>query len=189
MIRKANLDDLAQVAAIYEELFDVEERQGSYTNWMRGIYPTEDYAAEAIRNSTMFVGVEAVPTSEQAEGRPVAAGEGCHIYGSVILNEEQPEEYSQIPWNARQDDRPVLVVHTLCIRPSDWRCGRATELLRFCRQYGEEHGYGTIRLDTHERNAPATALYLREGFQLMGRVEFHFKDICVEPLKCLELLL
>ena len=40
MIRKAAAADLPAAAAIYEAIFDQEDRGPAYTNWMRGSYPT-----------------------------------------------------------------------------------------------------------------------------------------------------
>lgn len=40
-IRKGTLEDVSQVAGIYEHILDKEEAGLSVTGWIRGVYPTE----------------------------------------------------------------------------------------------------------------------------------------------------
>ena len=57
MIRPARPDDLPAVAQIYEEILDQEDsRPVSYTNWVRGRYPTLDTARTALEAGTLYGG-------------------------------------------------------------------------------------------------------------------------------------
>ncbi|WP_236886714.1 hypothetical protein [Clostridium beijerinckii] len=79
MIRVAMVDDILEIENIYNEILNYEEQTVAYTNWQKWVYPTVEYAKNAIDNSTMFVG-------ENEKG----------IYGCVVLNRIQPKEYDNI---------------------------------------------------------------------------------------------
>ena len=54
-IRKGTLEDVSQVAGIYEHILDKEEAGLSVTGWIRGVYPTEQTAREAAEAKELFV--------------------------------------------------------------------------------------------------------------------------------------
>ena len=55
MIRKATEKDIDEVAKGYEELFDYEDKNGSTTNWVRGVYPTRETAKKGFDAGTLYV--------------------------------------------------------------------------------------------------------------------------------------
>ena len=55
MIRRAAESDIMAVAAIYSSIHDAEERGDTTTGWIRGVYPTEDTAREALSRGELFV--------------------------------------------------------------------------------------------------------------------------------------
>ena len=114
MIRKATADDIQEIGKIYNEILDHEEKTVSYTNWIKGLYPTSGYAESAIGKETMFVG-------ENENG----------LYGCVVLNNIQPREYQNIAWSTEAQAQEVLVIHTLCIRPSEKGKGYARKIMDF----------------------------------------------------------
>lgn len=172
MIRKATMEDLQQVADIYDELLDYEANTVSYTNWQKGLYPTVEYAKQALEEETLFVGEEAGT-----------------VYGCVILNQIQPPEYQNIPWSIQAAPEEVMVIHTLCIRPSCAGQGRGKAFVEFSEHYGREKGWKVIRLDTYEGNLPALNLYPGLGYRYAGLTKFHFQNVIWENLKCFEKLL
>ena len=54
-IRKATLDDLAEIIRIYDEIHDREEAGEVTTGWLRDIYPTRKTAESSIERGDMFV--------------------------------------------------------------------------------------------------------------------------------------
>lgn len=169
MIRKATQQDLSQVEATYNELFDHEAATTSYTNWKKGLYPTLDYARQAQEQGTLYVGEE-----------------NGEIYGSVILNHIQPEEYQKIPWTFDAKPEEVVVIHTLCIRPSAARKGYGKEFCQFSEEFARQAGAKVIRLDTYEGNLPARSFYPKMGYRFAGSTKFHFQQVIWEVLFCYE---
>lgn len=169
MIRIATLEDILEIEKIYNEILDYEEQTVSYTNWQKGLYPTVDYAQCAIDNNTMFVG-------EDEKG----------IYGCVVLNSIQPKEYENISWITKAEPEEIMVIHTLCIRPSASGKGKARSMVEFSENYAKEKGYKVIRLDTYEGNIPAASLYPKIGYVYVGTTKFHFQNVIWENLKCFE---
>lgn len=169
MIRIATIDDILEIEKIYNEILDYEEQTVSYTNWKKGLYPTVDYAKNAIYNNTMFVG-------ENENG----------IYGCVILNSIQPKEYDNISWITKAKPSEIMVVHTLCIRPSESGKGKARIMMEFSEEYAKSQGYKVIRLDTYEGNIPAGTLYPKIGYLYVGTTKFYFQNVIWENLKCFE---
>ena len=169
MIRVATVDDIWEIENIYNEILDYEEQTVSYTNWQKGLYPTVDYAKNAIDNSTMFVG-------ENEKG----------IYGCVVLNSIQPKEYDNISWVTKAEPSEIMVIHTLCIRPSESGKGKARMMMEFIEKYAVEREYKVIRLDTYEGNIPAGILYPKIGYLYAGTTKFHFQNVIWENLKCFE---
>lgn len=169
MIRIAKEGDLNQVEEIYNELLDHEAKTVSYTNWQKGLYPTLTYARTAFEQNTLFVGEE-----------------NGILYGCVILNQIQPPEYADINWNHQVDSESVMVIHTLCIRPSWAGNGKGKEFIKFFEEYARKKDWKVIRLDTYEGNIPACQLYLSIGYSYAGTTKFHFQNVIWEKLKCFE---
>ncbi|NSB32274.1 GNAT family N-acetyltransferase [Clostridium saccharoperbutylacetonicum] len=169
MIRIATIDDTLEIENIYNEILDYEAQTVSYTNWQKGLYPTVDYAKGAIEKNSMFVG-------EDEKG----------IYGSVVLNSIQPKEYGNIQWITKAESSEVMVIHTLCIRPSESGKGKARIMMNFIEKYAKEQKYKVIRLDTYEGNIPAATLYPKIGYLYVGTTKFHFQNVIWENLKCFE---
>ena len=47
-IRRGTKEDVAQVAAIYDHILTEEEEGRAVIGWIRGVYPTENTAKEAV---------------------------------------------------------------------------------------------------------------------------------------------
>ena len=170
MIRPARPDDLPAVAQIYEEILDQEDsRPVSYTNWVRGRYPTLDTARTALEAGTLYVGED---------------GDG--IFAGVNVNGIQLPEYDLIPWQFEAARDQVMVIHTLVIRPSRSGHGKAREMVAFCEEEGRRQGKRVMRLDTYEGNTPANAMYPRLGYRFAGGTEFFFQGFIHEVLNCYE---
>lgn len=172
MIRKAAEADLDGVAAVYEALFDKEDREGSWTNWKRGVYPTRETAAGSLARGELFVYEE--------EGK---------ILASMRINHEQPDCYAQADWKYPAEGDEVMVIHTLCVDPAKAGCGIGQEMLAYGKAYGKSIGCKVFRFDTFEGNRPAAALYEKLGYPVVAVVETLFEGSIHENLNLYECLL
>ena len=170
MIRPATIRDLEAIDQIYDEIFDQEEaRPQSFTNWARDKYPTVHHARAALDAGTLWVGEE--------------DGE---LYGAMILNDIQLEEYDEIQWKYIAARDRVAVIHTLVISPRWHGKGKGREMVHFCEEESRRQGKYVIRLDTYEGNHPANAMYHKLGYRLAGATEFFFQGFIHEILNCYE---
>ena len=117
MIRLAVQADIPQVSAIYEEILANEEQTQSYTNWVRGVYPTAETARNALKEGWLYV-----------------LEEDGLIQATAILNHVQLPEYKDIPWQYPGEGDGVLVIHTLCVPPSRSGRGLARRFVAFAEE-------------------------------------------------------
>ena len=98
-IRRGTKEDIAQVAAIYDHILTEEEEGRAVIGWIRGVYPTENTAKEAVKNDDLFVMTDA--------GRIVAAAR---------MNQVQVSEYADANWKyqdiAKEHNCPYLRMDT-----------------------------------------------------------------------------
>lgn len=143
--------DIEAINAGYDELFTYEQSNGSSTNWKPGLYPSK-----------------AVPLSCVPEGTMYVLDHAGKICASMILDSSQAPEYARINWNYHATPEKVLVIHTLCVPPSQAGRGYASKMVRFAKDFAKKNGFEAIRIDTWEHNEPAKALYAKLGFSLAG---------------------
>ena len=172
IIRKARENDIDGVNATYTELFDYEDIHGSTTNWVRDQYPCRAVAEKALANGWLYVA--------EKDGRIVA---------SMVVNHEQGEEYSRGDWLVDCPKEKSLVIHTLCVTPSEWGHGIAGSMVNYAINLAIKTGCETIRLDTEEHNAPADAMYLGMGFRHAGLVDAMFQGFLPRKLWLFEYVL
>ena len=101
-IRKAVQEDIPKIAAIYDRILTEEESGRAAIGWIRGVYPTEQTALDALHAGTLFV--------LERDGVVAAAAK---------IDQNQVPEYANAPW--RYPDVPpeqVMVLHTLVVDPA-----------------------------------------------------------------------
>lgn len=169
-IRKAVLEDIPQVAAIYDRILTEEEQGRVVIGWIRGVYPTRQTARDALEAGTLFV--------LEREGAIAAAAK---------IDQNQVPEYADAPW--RYPDVPpeqVMVLHTLVVDPAFAGRGCGTQFVAFYEEYARTHGCPYLRMDTNARNAAARRLYAGLGYREAGIVPCVFNGIPDVRLVCLE---
>ena len=169
MIRPATPADIPQVSAIYEEIITNEEQTRSYTNWVRGVYPTAETARNALKEGWLYV-----------------LEEDGLILATAILNHVQLPEYKDIPWQYPGQGDEIFVIHTLCVPPSRSGRGLARQFVAFAEDLAAQKGCTALRLDTYEGNLPAAGLYTKLGWRYAGSAHFLFQGAIPEVLKCFE---
>jgi len=169
-IRKGTLEDIPQVADIYDRILTEEEAGRTAIGWVRGVYPTRQTALDALSAGTLFV--------LEQDGALAAAAK---------IDQNQVPEYADAPW--QYPDAPpsqVMVLHTLVVDPARSGQGCGTRFVQFYEQYALEHGCPYLRMDTNVRNAAARRLYARLGYREAGCVPCTFNGIPGVQLVCLE---
>ena len=151
MIRKAQMKDIQAIADTYTQLLTYEEQHGGHSNWKLGLYPTIAVPEAKVPTGTMYV--------LEKDGE---------ICASMVLNNDQAEEYADIEWEYPADADKVLVIHTLCVPPQKSGKGYGRQLVEYAKQYAKQTGCTVIRLDTYLHNEPAKRLYQRNGFRISG---------------------
>lgn len=151
MIRLAELRDIDTVEAGYRELLLYERENGTSSNWVIDLYPTRATAENALREGTLYV-----------------AEENGVICGSAVINHYQPEEYKLGSWKYSADRDKVLVIHTLCIPPSNKGRGLGTAFVKFAEALAREKGCIVMRFDTWAGNKAAASLYSKLGYENAG---------------------
>lgn len=169
MIRKANVIDIEPIAQTYEDLLNYEMKNGSSSNWQRGIYPTIKVPQEKVASGTMYV-----------------LEEDGIICASMVLNNAQALEYQSIKWHFQASDEKVLVIHTLCIPPQVAKCGYGRQMVEFAKNYAKDTNCTVIRIDTYVHNEPAKRLYMRNGFRIAGCGNSVLEGLISEELVFLE---
>lgn len=160
MIRKATEKDIPAIAAIYEDIHTEEEAGRLTIGWERGVYPTEQTAADSIAKGDMFVC--------ERDGQIVAAAK---------INNEQVDAYYGAPWEYAADDEEIMVLHTLVVSPSVQSSGVGKEFVSFYEKYALAEGCPYLRMDTNERNKRARAFYKKTGYKEIDIVPCKFNGI------------
>jgi len=169
MIRRAVMEDLDDIDAIYQDIHTGEEAGRTTIGWVRSIYPTRSTAEASIRACDMFVMEE--------DGKIVAAAK---------INQEQVPEYADCPWEADAPPEQVMVLHTLVVSPQKAGKGYGSQFVTFYEEYALAHGCPYLRMDTNERNLSARKLYAKLGYREPGVVDCVFNGIPGVRLVCLE---
>lgn len=160
-IVKGNKQDLSSIVYLISECIKNMESQGIY-QWNK-FYPDSEIIENDIKNEECYI------LKDNAK---------CVAY--VVLNQEQPLEYSQIRFT---DVENVLVIHRLCVHPEFQGKGLAKKILKFIEDYAIKNNYSCIRLDAYSGNEKALKLYENYGYKKVGQIYFPRRDI---PFYCYE---
>ena len=169
MFRLATENDLNEIEKIFDAILEKEAATVSYSNWIKGKYPTRAHAEKALQEGTLYVGEE--------DGR---------LFGCANLNHVQLEEYVKIPWEYQADGNEVFVIHMLCIHPDAAGQGKGRKFIAYAEELAREKGCKVVRIDTYEGNTPAANLYQSLGYRIAGKTLFFFQQVIWENLLCLE---
>lgn len=163
MIRKATERDIDAVEASYTELLTYEQEHGTSSNWVLNLYPTRTVAEAALAEGTLYV-----------------LEENGIICASMILNDFQPEDYAKIKWLYLAAPSDVLVIHTLCIPPSQSGRGYGRAMVQYAVDLAREQGCKVLRLDTWAENKPAALLYEKQDFRYAGTASVLLQGVIPE---------
>lgn len=169
MIRKATEKDIKAIAKIYEDIHTEEEKGALCIGWQRGVYPTEQTAADSVAKGDMFVC--------ERDG---------HVVAAAKINKEQVDVYADGDWEFPADNDKVMVLHTLVVSPAVQTSGIGKEFVKFYEEYALAEGCPYLRMDTNECNKRARAFYEKTGYKEIGIVPCVFNGINGVQLVLLE---
>lgn len=168
-VRKALAKDIDGVAAIYNAIFDREEKGELTTGWVRGIYPSRVAAEEAFAAGTLFV-----------------LEEDGNIRAAAKIDKNQVPVYYGCPWKYQAPDESVMVLHTLVADPAFSGRGFGRKLISFYEDYALKANCPYLRIDTNEKNKAARSLYKKLGYREAAIMPCVFNGIEDVNLVCLE---
>lgn len=97
------------------------------------------------------------------------SGENLHKHDH---RSKRPEEYGNIKWSNSVDPSEALIIHLLCVKPSEAGRGIGKAMVRFAVEEAKRRNCKVVRLDTRSQNLPAKTLYTNLGFELSGKTKF-----------------
>ena len=103
MVRKAKINDIETVTAIYNRIHKMEAEGQVRIGWNPSIHPVRATAEEALQRGDLFV--------FEQEGT---------IMASAFINRKQVPVYATGQWSFPAADDEVMVLHTLTVDPA---CG------------------------------------------------------------------
>lgn len=148
MIRKATINDLDNIEAIYNKVLDQEEEGKASIGWTRGIYPTRQTAKDALMRDDLFV-----------------CEEDGDILATAIINTHQLDIYAKGDWHIEASYNQVMVLHTLVVSPDAAGKGIGRRFVAFYEQYAQQQGCKDLRMDTQAKNYAARNLYHHLGYE------------------------
>lgn len=169
---KGTVDDINELALLYDTLHDYLEQTTNYPGWIKGIYPIRETAETGIKNDHLFV--------------LKARGE---IAASVILSHEPETAYSKAIWRINTSYDNIIVIHTLVVHPKFMKLGIGIQLMDFAKSYALKLGMKAIRLDVSIHNSPAISLYEKSGYHYIDTVDLGLEYKHLKWFKLYELLL
>lgn len=170
LIRKGKTGDIKRVAEIYDNIITEEENGRTNVGWVRGVYPTEQTALDALNADELFV--------MEDNGVIVAAAK---------INKIQVPEYADADWKRKDaPDGKIMVLHTLVVEPSASGKGYGSAFVKFYENFALDNGCPFLRMDTNEKNKSARRLYAKLGYDEVGIVPCNFNGIESVGLVCLE---
>jgi ribosomal protein S18 acetylase RimI-like enzyme len=172
MIRIASHKDIDKILNIYKGIILEENNNTRYTGWILNEYPNYDTVKNAIDKGEMFILTEA-----------------NIVIGSVILNDKQPETYSEVKWLIEAKGSEVMVISTLAININFKKMGYGKKIIDFIKNYSKAMGCKTIRLETSQTNIPAASIYENNGFVYLESIDVTVQNITYNDLRCYEFLL
>lgn len=150
-IKKAKMEQIDTLMKIIKLAVADMHEQGVY-QWDH-TYPSKEIISEDVRKGNLYTYVD----------------ENI-IKGFVVLDEYQDKEYEKVQWKYTQGKQ--LIVHRLCVSPKYKGKGIATRLIEYADIYGRDNNYSSIRLDTFIGNERARRLYEKEGYNMVGELNF-----------------
>ena len=148
--RRAGPDDIPALTAIASEARDYLAAQG-VCQWTNGYPAAEDFAADIERGDCWLF------------------THGDEPAGCVTLRIGEEADYAAIDGAWKTDDGVRYgSIHRVAVRAAYRGRGLASEMIRFAEELSAGLGCSSVRVDTHEQNAPMRGLLASLGYEYCG---------------------
>ena len=107
------------------------------------------------------------------------------IMGCIVISTLMDDEYIPVHWLTENSKN--LYIHRVAVHPEFQGQGNAQQLMTFAENFGKDHGYVSIRLDTFSQNKRNQNFYEQRGYQRLGNIFFPKQSS--DPFYCYELVL
>lgn len=149
--------DIDELGQLYDDINDYLAAHINYPGWRKEIYPVRETAITGVDQHNLYV-----------------VRDNGKIAGSVILNHEPENGYSNAVWKYDGNYSDILVVHTLVVHPDYLKRGIGTDIMRNAIDLAVRMGMRSMRLDVYEKNSPAIKLYEKHGFEYIDKVDLGY---------------
>lgn len=156
---KATEDDFLKVRSFYHLLIDMMQDKEYKPGWEKGVYPTDDYLKESLKNGELWV--------YECEDE---------ISAAMVINHHSNDGYKLVKWSVEAEDSSVLIIHILGVMPTFQGKGIAGAMVKKAIEVAEGKGQKTLRLDVLGGNIPAERLYIKHGFRYVDTVKMFYED-------------
>lgn len=148
--------DIASIDAIIHIISDARSRIGGLgiDQWQNG-YPSRDVITEDIRAGRSYVARD-------------DDGSLCAVFTVILDGEPVYDKIFGGTWALEGEN--YLAVHRIAVAGDKLRRGVASGVMGFVTQMAKEMGRESVRIDTHEGNAPMRAMLERNGYVHCGSV-------------------
>ena len=153
IFEKTNLTSLDAITHIVSDARSRIGRLG-IDQWQYG-YPSRDVIAEDIRAGRSFVARD-------------DDGSLCAVFTVIFDGEPVYDKIFGGAWISEEEN--YLAVHRIAVSGDKLRRGVASEAMKFVENMAKEMGRESVRIDTHDGNAPMRAMLERNGYVACGSV-------------------
>lgn len=150
-VRKATMEDLDALTALYDRTVLHLQQTVNYPKWEYGIYPCRDSIASAIEKGEQYL------CEEKGE-----------LLGAYIFNQDPKGAYEKGQWKQELAPEEFGVIHTLAVSPEARGRNVGKAMVNHAILEGGNRGYRALRMDVVPENLPAIRLYEKLGFTYAG---------------------
>ena len=163
--------NLKELDAITQIVSDARSRIGrlGIDQWQCG-YPNREIIEEDIRRGCSYV----VRDDD---------GSLCGVFAVIDDGEPVYDNIFDGKWRTVGDN--YLAVHRIAVSSEKLRRGVASSAMKFAEEMAKTQGRESVRIDTHQGNAPMRAMLERNGYVHCGSVYLETGEHRVAYEKCL----
>jgi len=172
VIREAITDEFDKTMEFYYDLIDSMQGAEYKPGWKKGVYPTEMFIQDSIKNAEMIIGVN-----------------DNHLISAMVMNHDYADGYENVKWqvNAKKDE--IIVIHALGISSAYQGQGIAKQMVAYAVKNSKDKNLKSIRLDVLGTNLPAQRLYTAMGFRYIDTIKLFYEDTGLTDFLLYELIL
>ena len=163
--------NLKELDAITQIVSDARSRIGrlGIDQWQCG-YPSCEIIEEDIRRGRSYV----VRDED---------GSLCAVFAVIDDGEPVYDKIFDGEWRTKGEN--YLAVHRIAVSSEKLRRGVASSAMKFAEEMAKAQGRESVRIDTHQGNAPMRAMLERSGYVHCGSVYLETGEHRVAYEKCL----